>query len=128
MLSADLANLKASCSHFSLLLPHLYFLYPTSLFYFLLSSLFPPLPFSLFLLSPLLSLSPPARVPKKILKCRAVSREINFSSHEQLANLRLEQSVQFKGRPMEGNSPPSLLSLPPLFLLTATFNREVFVN
>jgi len=30
-----------------------------------------------------------------------VSREINFSSREELANLKLEQSVQFKGRPME---------------------------
>lgn len=43
-----------------------------------------------------------ARVPKKILKCKAVSREINFSSMEELANLRLEQQVQFKGRLMEG--------------------------
>jgi len=42
-----------------------------------------------------------ARVPKKVLKCRAVSREINFSSREELANLKLEQSVQFKGRSME---------------------------
>ena len=43
-----------------------------------------------------------ARVPKKILKCKAVSREINFSSSEELTNLRLEQQVQFKGRLMEG--------------------------
>ena len=43
-----------------------------------------------------------ARVPKKILKCKAVSREINFSSEQELTNLRLEQTVQFKQRPMEG--------------------------
>ncbi|KAL5490866.1 hypothetical protein EMCRGX_G016058 [Ephydatia muelleri] len=42
-----------------------------------------------------------ARVPKKVLKCKAVSREINFSSEQQLENLRLEQSIQFKGKPME---------------------------
>ena len=45
-----------------------------------------------------------ARVPKKILKCKAVSREINFSSQEELTNLRLEQKVHFKGRLMEGKS------------------------
>ena len=43
-----------------------------------------------------------ARVPKKILKCRAVSRELNFSSKEQLENFRLEQRVLFKGRCIEG--------------------------
>ena len=43
-----------------------------------------------------------ARVPKKILKCRHVSREINFSSKEQLSDLRLEQKVHFKGKLMEG--------------------------
>lgn len=37
-----------------------------------------------------------ARVPKKILKCRAVSREINFSSVEQMQKFRLEQKVLFK--------------------------------
>lgn len=31
-----------------------------------------------------------------------VSREVNFSSAEGLDNLRLEQKVHFKGRPMEG--------------------------
>ena len=35
-----------------------------------------------------------ARVPKKILKCRAVSREINFSSIEPMEKFRLEQKVQ----------------------------------
>lgn len=37
-----------------------------------------------------------ARVPKKILKCRAVSREINFSSVEALEKFRLEQKILFK--------------------------------
>ena len=45
-----------------------------------------------------------ARVPKKILKCKAVSREINFTSAELLKNLRLEQKVQFKGKIMEGKA------------------------
>ena len=34
-----------------------------------------------------------ARVPKKILKCRAVSREINFSSIEPMEKFRIEQKV-----------------------------------
>ncbi|XP_072030871.1 retinal rod rhodopsin-sensitive cGMP 3',5'-cyclic phosphodiesterase subunit delta [Amphiura filiformis] len=42
-----------------------------------------------------------ARVPKKILKCKAVSREINFSSHEQMDKFRLEQRVVFKGKCLE---------------------------
>lgn len=42
-----------------------------------------------------------ARVPKKILKCRAVSREINFSSAEPMTKFRLEQRVLFKGRRFE---------------------------
>ena len=37
-----------------------------------------------------------ARVPKQILNCRAVSKEINFSSIEPLENFRLEQKVLFK--------------------------------
>jgi retinal rod rhodopsin-sensitive cGMP 3',5'-cyclic phosphodiesterase subunit delta len=37
-----------------------------------------------------------ARVPTKILKCRAVSREINFSSAEPMEKFRLEQKVLFK--------------------------------
>lgn len=37
-----------------------------------------------------------AKVPKKILKCRAVSREINFSSSEKLESFRLVQRVFFK--------------------------------
>ncbi|XP_018562366.1 retinal rod rhodopsin-sensitive cGMP 3',5'-cyclic phosphodiesterase subunit delta [Anoplophora glabripennis] len=42
-----------------------------------------------------------ARVPKNILKCRAVSREFNFSSKEQIEKFRLEQKVLFKGRCLE---------------------------
>jgi len=42
-----------------------------------------------------------ARVPKNILKCRAVSREFSFSSKEQIQNFRLEQKVLFKGRCLE---------------------------
>ncbi|CAG0881109.1 unnamed protein product [Cyprideis torosa] len=42
-----------------------------------------------------------ARVPKKILKARAVAREINFSSVEPMEKFRLEQRVLFKGRVLE---------------------------
>lgn len=42
-----------------------------------------------------------ARVPKKVLKAKAVSREINFSSKEEMKSLRLEQKVHFKGKLME---------------------------
>jgi len=42
-----------------------------------------------------------ARVPKKILKCKAVSREINFTSKESMDKFRLEQRVFFKGNCLE---------------------------
>lgn len=42
-----------------------------------------------------------ARVPKRILKCRVVSREMNFSSIESMDRFRLEQKVLFKGRCLE---------------------------
>ncbi|KAJ2950775.1 hypothetical protein O0L34_g9040 [Tuta absoluta] len=42
-----------------------------------------------------------ARVPKRILKCRVVSREMNFSSIESMEKFRLEQKVLFKGRCLE---------------------------
>lgn len=42
-----------------------------------------------------------ARVPKKILQSRVVSREINFSSVEPMERFRLEQKVMFKGRNLE---------------------------
>ena len=43
-----------------------------------------------------------ARVPKKVLKCKTVSREVNFSSDEELTDLRLHQKILFKGKIMEG--------------------------
>lgn len=49
-----------------------------------------------------LSVCVTARVPKKILKCKAVSRELNFSSAEQMEKFRLEQKVYFKGQCLEG--------------------------
>ncbi|CAF1253489.1 unnamed protein product, partial [Didymodactylos carnosus] len=42
-----------------------------------------------------------ARVPRRILKCRAVSREINFSSQEEMKHFRLEQKVYFKNQVIE---------------------------
>lgn len=42
-----------------------------------------------------------ARVPKKILKCKSVSREINFTSLETMEKFRLEQKVMFKGKCLE---------------------------
>jgi hypothetical protein len=51
-----------------------------------------------------------ARVPKKILKCKAVSREVNFSSKEQMNKLRLEQRVLFKGKCLEGETSGMLSS------------------
>jgi len=42
-----------------------------------------------------------ARVPKRILKCKSVSREINFSSKEQMSKFKLEQRVMFKGKCLE---------------------------
>lgn len=47
-------------------------------------------------------MKPKARVPKKILKCRAVSREVNFSSAEELESFRLVQKVYFKDKCIEG--------------------------
>ncbi|XP_076066641.1 retinal rod rhodopsin-sensitive cGMP 3',5'-cyclic phosphodiesterase subunit delta-like [Oratosquilla oratoria] len=42
-----------------------------------------------------------ARVPRKILKCKSVSREISFSSVQPMEKFRLEQRVVFKGRVLE---------------------------
>ncbi|CAH8669026.1 unnamed protein product [Schistosoma margrebowiei] len=42
-----------------------------------------------------------ARVPRKILKCKSVSREINFSSKEQLENFWLEQEVFLRDQSIE---------------------------
>jgi len=37
-----------------------------------------------------------ARIPKAVLKCKAVSREINFTSEKQIEKFRLEQRVYLK--------------------------------
>uniref|UniRef100_A0A5S6QDF1 GMP_PDE_delta domain-containing protein n=1 Tax=Trichuris muris TaxID=70415 RepID=A0A5S6QDF1_TRIMR len=42
-----------------------------------------------------------ARVPKKVLKCRVISREINFSSVEQMEKFWLEQKVILKEEVIE---------------------------
>merc|ERR1719281_2245155 len=42
-----------------------------------------------------------AEVPREILKCRQVSREINFSSQETMSSLRLVQRVLFNGVDLE---------------------------
>jgi hypothetical protein len=44
-----------------------------------------------------------ARIPVAILKCSAVSREINFSSVEEIAQFRLEQRVFLDGSCIEGD-------------------------
>lgn len=45
-----------------------------------------------------------AHVPKSILKCRTVSREINFTSSEKIEKFRLEQRVYLKGNVIEGKT------------------------
>mmetsp|Transcript_41973 Transcript_41973/g.82876 ORF Transcript_41973/g.82876 Transcript_41973/m.82876 type:complete len:142 (+) Transcript_41973:390-815(+) len=42
-----------------------------------------------------------ATIPKKILKCKAVSREINFSSKNAIKKLKLKQTVVFMGQEIE---------------------------
>eukprot|EP00742_Colponemidia_sp_Colp-10_P003414 GILJ01003635.1.p1 GENE.GILJ01003635.1~~GILJ01003635.1.p1 ORF type:complete len:158 (-),score=11.47 GILJ01003635.1:119-592(-) len=42
-----------------------------------------------------------ARVPKEILNCRVISREINFSSVEIIENFRLQQKIYFHGQVLE---------------------------
>eukprot|EP00443_Scrippsiella_acuminata_P040162 CAMPEP_0115304934 /NCGR_PEP_ID=MMETSP0270-20121206/71738_1 /TAXON_ID=71861 /ORGANISM="Scrippsiella trochoidea, Strain CCMP3099" /LENGTH=168 /DNA_ID=CAMNT_0002723075 /DNA_START=61 /DNA_END=567 /DNA_ORIENTATION=+ len=42
-----------------------------------------------------------AQVPREILKCRQVSREINFSSQEKMSGLRLVQTILFNGQHLE---------------------------
>lgn len=42
-----------------------------------------------------------AHIPARILKCKAVSREINFSSRELLESLKLVQRVLLEGKCME---------------------------
>ena len=45
-----------------------------------------------------------AHVPKQLLKCKRISREINFSSAEQMENFRLEQRILFKDKLIEGKT------------------------
>ena len=42
-----------------------------------------------------------ARVPRKLLECRAVSREVNFTSEQEMRDFRLEQRVLLHDRPLE---------------------------
>ena len=42
-----------------------------------------------------------AHIPKEILECRAVSREINFTSREQMTAFRLVQRVLLHGNAFE---------------------------
>ncbi|KAG5185105.1 delta subunit of GMP phosphodiesterase [Tribonema minus] len=42
-----------------------------------------------------------ARVPKEILECRAVSRELNFTSQEEIRQFRLEQRIFLRGACLE---------------------------
>lgn len=42
-----------------------------------------------------------AEIPAAILRCKQVSREINFSSSEMMNSLRLVQTVLFNGNPLE---------------------------
>mmetsp|Transcript_27185 Transcript_27185/g.79224 ORF Transcript_27185/g.79224 Transcript_27185/m.79224 type:complete len:195 (-) Transcript_27185:227-811(-) len=49
-----------------------------------------------------------AHIPSDILRCRAVSREINFTSAHQIDDFRLRQRIFFKGSCLEGSSPPLL--------------------
>lgn len=62
-----------------------------------------------------------ARIPKSILKCRAVSREINFTSEEQIEKFRLEQRVFLKDHVIEGR-----LFVSKLEKKNKTFFRMVF--
>ena len=42
-----------------------------------------------------------ARVPADILQCRAVAREINFSSKEMMENFNITQKIFLEGTCME---------------------------
>lgn len=53
-----------------------------------------------------------ARIPASILKCSAVSRELNFSSAEEIAQFRLEQRVFLDGSCIEGESLQTTLVTP----------------
>eukprot|EP00741_Cyanophora_paradoxa_P003434 tig00000704_g3337.t1 len=42
-----------------------------------------------------------AEIPREILKCNAVSREINFSSKQKMSKFRLAQRIYFHGNVIE---------------------------
>lgn len=43
-----------------------------------------------------------ARIPEEILQCGTVTREINFTSTEEIEHFRLEQRVYLNGSCFEG--------------------------
>lgn len=49
-----------------------------------------------------------AHIPSQILKCKAVAREIVFSSTESIENFRLEQRLFLHGSSIEGRSDDDL--------------------
>jgi hypothetical protein len=51
---------------------------------------------------PLAACALTARLPKRILDCRAVSREFTFSSKELMEDFRLEQRIFLQGALIEG--------------------------
>jgi hypothetical protein len=52
-----------------------------------------------------------AKIPKEVLECDAVSREINFTSREEIQSFRLEQRIFVHGTCLEGEA------LLPIFIL-----------
>jgi hypothetical protein len=62
-----------------------------------------------------------ARIPKAVLKCKAVSREINFTSEKQIEKFRLEQRVYLKDNIIEGEELSSHNSLKHLFRMVFRF-------
>lgn len=54
-----------------------------------------------------------ATVPRRILECSAVSREINFSSKEEIRRFRLEQRVFLEGACIEGEGLVFCVALSP---------------
>jgi len=42
-----------------------------------------------------------ARIPKRILKCKSICRELNFTSREEIRNFSLVQRIFFKGKLIE---------------------------
>ena len=68
-----------------------------------------------------------ARVPKKILKCKAVSRELNFSSEQEMTKFRLEQKVLFKGKCLEGKKVTGHFRITLSLFLKASLGAHSFI-